>query len=379
MRVPLLDLQAQYRSLRNEIRAEFDEIAEAQTFVLGPKVARFEEAVASRLGLLAESAIGVSSGTDAQLVLLMAMGIGPGDAVALPAYTFFATAGCVARLGARPVFVDIEPDTYNLSPAALERALESHPDIRAIIAVHLYGCCADMLAIKAIAATKGIPVLEDAAQALGAEHPDGPAGALGHGAWFSFYPTKNLGAFGDAGMAICPDPALAAKTRALRNHGMEVRYYHRWIGGNFRLDAIQAAVLKVKLPHLDRWSEARRKGAALYRAAFERCGLAGRLGLPVEPWGASGRTNHHIYHQFVIRAPDRDGLRAFLQERGIGTEIYYPLPLHLQECFVSLGYREGDLPVSERAAKNSLALPIYPELDPEQIAFVAESVGAFYG
>lgn len=382
MEVPLLDLKAQYRPLREQIRAEFDAIADAQAFVLGPHVERLEAAIADLCGLPEpRCAIGVSSGTDAELVLLMALGIGPGDAVVLPAYTFFATAGSVARLGARPVFADIDPATYNLAPAAVAAAIERQPAVRAVVPVHLYGCCADMGPLRALAAAAGATVLEDAAQALGARHPLGAAGAIGDGGWFSFYPTKNLGAFGDAGLVVCRDPGLADTVRALRNHGMETRYYHRLLGGNFRLDAIQAAVLNVKFPHLAAWSAARRDRARLYREAFVGRGLdrEGLLVLPVEPWAATGLTDHHIYHQFVVRAPRRDALREYLRGKGVGTEIYYPLPLHLQECFRSLGYREGEFPESERAARETLALPIYPELTAAQIDYVADRIAEFFG
>ena len=309
-------------------------------------------------------------------MLLMALGIGPGDKILTTPYTFFATASCVARLGATPVFVDIDPVTFNISVPALEAVLARTPEARAIIPVHLYGQCADMAAIVALGKKYGIPVLEDAAQALGARHPLGGAGAIGEAGWFSFYPTKNLGAFGDAGMVVCHDEALAAKIRALRNHGMEVRYFHKWIGGNFRIDAIQSAVLNVKLPHLDTWSAGRRARADYYRAALAKHDLP--ITLPTEVYADTGVSHHHIYNQFIIRVPQRDELRAHLTKSGIGTEIYYPLPLHLQECFAYLGYGQGDFPEAERAAKESLALPIFPELTEEQQAYVVEQIAAFY-
>jgi len=373
MSVPLLDLRRQYATIREEVRRKFDELADAQAFVLGPEVERCERDIAAYCG--AKHAIGVSSGTDAQLVLLMALGIGPGDVVITSPYTFFATAGCVARVGAKIVFADIDPATYNLSPVALEAALEKHPTTKAIIPVHLFGCCADMAAIQSIAGKRGIPILEDAAQALGARHPAGGAGAIGEAGWFSFYPTKNLGAFGDAGMVTCQDDTLAAKLKAMRNHGMEPRYYHQWIGGNFRLDALQAAVLNIKLPHLDAWSAARRGHAAQYRTALSG---VDDLALPVEPHAASHLPNHHIYNQFVIRTSRRDALREHLSMAGIGSEIYYPLPLHLQTCFSDLGYGEGDFPHSERAAKETLALPIFPELSHAEIEEVCASIHAFF-
>ena len=376
MHVPLLDLQSQYAPLKARILAEIEAVADSQALILGPGTEKFEKAVGAYCG--APHAIGVSSGTDAELVLLMALGIGPGDAVITTPFTFFATASCVARLGARPVFADIDPVTFNLSPRALEEALARTPNVRAIVPVHLFGQCAEMGAILALGEKYGVPVLEDAAQAFGARHPLGGAGAMGVAGWFSFYPTKNLGAFGDAGMVVCRDAALASRLRTLRNHGMEPRYYHAMIGGNFRIDAIQSAVLSVKLPHLDGWSAGRMARATFYRAEFERLALGDTLTLPLETFANSGTQNHHIYNQFVIRAPQRDALRAHLSRAGIGTEIYYPLPLHLQECFRGLGYREGDFPEAERAARESLALPIFPELTVEQQSYVVAQIAAFY-
>jgi len=376
MHVPLLDLRLQYEPLKAEILAEIQKVADSQHFVLGPQVERLEKDVATYCG--AAHALGASSGTDAQLLLMMAMGIGPGDVVITTPFTFFATAGCIARLGARPVFADIDPATYNISVEALGAALAETGNVKAIVPVHLFGCCADMDSIQRLASRYGVPVLEDAAQALGAAHPLGGAGAIGEGGWFSFYPTKNLGAFGDAGMVTCRDTDLAAKVRAMRNHGMEPRYFHKWIGGNFRLDAIQAAVLNVKLAHLDTWSAGRRTRAAFYRHEFAKQGLDHVIGLPVEPYVGTGIENHHIYNQFVIRVPKRDELRQYLQQNGIGTEIYYPLPLHLQECFRDLGHKEGDFPESERAAKETLALPIFPELTDAQQSYVVEKIAGFY-
>jgi len=374
MQVPLLDLKLQYAPLKAQLLAEIEAVADSQALLLGPQTEKLEQAVARYCG--APHAIGVSSGTDAQLVLLMALGIGPGDKVITTPYTFFATAAGVARVGATPVFVDIDPVTFNLSVPALEAALARSPEAKAIVPVHLYGQCADIAGIKALAGKYGIPVLEDAAQALGARHPLGAAGALGAAAWFSFYPTKNLGAFGDAGMVICQDETLAAKIRALRNHGMETRYYHQWIGGNFRIDAIQSAVLNVKLPYLDLWSEGRRARAAFYRQTFAKHALP--ITLPAEVYAGSGIPRHHIYNQFIIRAPRRDELRAHLTKAGIGTEIYYPLPLHLQECFAHLGHRAGAFPEAEDAAKETLALPIFPELTDDQQEYVVGQIAAFY-
>lgn len=376
MQVPLLDLRLQYLPLKEQILREIERVADSQVLVLGPEVERFEKAVGDYTQ--ASHAIGVSSGTDAQLVLMMALGIGPGDTVVTTPYTFFATAGCVSRLGARVVFADIDPLTYNMCPVSLERVLEKTDRVKAVIPVHLYGCCADMESISRIAARRGIPVLEDAAQALGAGHPMGAAGAIAEAGWYSFYPTKNLGAFGDAGMVVCRDDALAARIRSLRNHGMAPRYYHQWVGGNFRLDALQAAVLNVKLAHLDDWGRGRRERAAFYRAGFAQRGLAEKVRLPLEPWIGSGLPNHHIYNQFIVRVPRRNELREYLREAGVGTEIYYPLPLHLQECFRDLGYSRGDFPEAEKASEESLALPIFPELTPEQQGHVVDSIARFF-
>ncbi len=377
MQVPLLDLKLQYAPLKAQFLTAIEAVADSQNLVLGPHVEALEKAVQEYTG--SPHAIAVSSGTDAQLMLLMALEIGPRDAVITSPYTFFATAGCISRTGARTVFADIDPATYNLSVAALEAALEKTPNVKAIIPVHLYGCCADMEAIQKLAAKYSVPVLEDAAQALGARHALGAAGAIGEAGWYSFYPTKNLGAFGDAGMVTCKDDALASKLRALRNHGMEPRYYHHLVGGNFRMDAIQAAVLNIKLPLLDGWGSGRRERAAYYRRAFAANGLEKTLTLPAEPWRETSiHAAHHIYNQFIVRAPNRDALRAFLQKSGIGSEVYYPLPLHLQECFKSLGYKTGDFPESERASQETLALPIFPELTEAQQAYVVEKIAEFY-
>ena len=376
MQVPLLDLRAQYAPLKSQFLTAIEEVCDSQALVLGPRTEAFEQAVAQYCG--AKHAIGCSSGTDAQLMLLMAMGIGPGDAIITTPYTFFATASCIARLGARPVFADIDPVTYNLCPASVEEALKKTKNVKGIIPVHLYGCCADMEALREIASRYNVPILEDAAQALGAQHALGAAGAMGNAGWFSFYPTKNLGAFGDAGMVVCHDDDFAARLRAFRNHGMEVRYYHKFVGGNFRIDAIQSAVLHVKLPHLDTWSAGRRARAATYRRLFALHGLERWLKVPVEPWKDTGVVNHHIYNQFIVRAPRRDDLRAYLGAAGVSTEIYYPLPLHLQECFAYLGYKAGDFPESERAARETLALPIYPEISTEQQNYVVEKIAAFF-
>lgn len=393
MQVPLLDLKKQYQTLRDQIRIEVDQIMDSQVFIGGPKIEAFEKAVCEYTG--AGHAIGVTSGTDALLIALMALDVKPGDAVITTPYTFFATAGSIARVGAASVFIDIDPQTYNISIPALRRYLEGCPKnakgelvshagqtIRAIMPVHLYGLCCDMDALLELAAAYQLPVIEDSAQALGAEYPGkngkGSAGAMGDFGCYSFFPSKNLGAFGDGGMVVCKDAAMAEKLRALRNHGGERRYYHKMIGGNFRLDALQAAVLAIKLPHLDSWSAMRRTNAAIYREAFAKAGLSETLALPCEPYAASGLKNHHIFNQFIVRVPQRDGLCEHLSKAGIGNAIYYPLPLHLQECFAYLGYKPGDFPEAERAAKETIALPIFPELTPEQIHAVVDAIAAFY-
>ncbi len=392
MRVPLLDLSEQYRSLAGPLRAEIDEILASQQFILGPKVEEFEAAMAHYCG--SRHAIGVSSGTDALLAILMALGIGPGHAVVTTAYTFFATAGCVARVGALPVFVDIEPDTFNISPAALEEFLAGcerneagRPvttggrEIAALVPVHLFGLCAEMEALCEIARRYHVVLIEDAAQAIGAEYASGPvsgrAGAMGFAGYFSFYPSKNLGAAGDAGLVVTDDEAFAARLRVCRQHGMEPRYFHHFIGGNFRLDGIQAAILQVKLPWLDRWSAQRRDAADFYRAEFSRHGLEEVVRLPVEPYRAGGLANHHIYHQFVIRTERRDALQQHLTKREIGTAIYYPLGLHEQECFREICGPVA-LPETERAARETLALPMFPELTREQQRCVVAAVAEFF-
>jgi dTDP-4-amino-4,6-dideoxygalactose transaminase len=377
MPVPLLDLRRQYAPLKDQFLSAITEVCESQALVLGPRTDAFERAVAEYVGV--PHAIGVSSGTDAELMLLMALGIGPGDAVITTPYTFFATASCVARVGARPVFVDIDPATYNIDTAKLAEALEDTKNAKAIIPVHLFGQCADMERILDIGRAYGVPVIEDAAQALGARHSLGAAGAMGLAGFYSFYPTKNLGAFGDAGMVVCHDDALAARLRSLRNHGMEPRYYHSMIGGNFRIDALQSAILNVKLPHLDTWSAGRRERSAFYREAFEERGILDRITLPVESWAASGVENHHIYNQFIVRVPRRDLVRAALSKAGIGTEVYYPLPLHEQECFQYLGYRRGSFPEAETASRETLALPIFPELTRDEQEQVVDQVAAALG
>jgi dTDP-4-amino-4,6-dideoxygalactose transaminase len=357
----LLDLKAQYNALRDEIRAAIDGVLESQYFILGPEVEALEREVAAYSHC--QYGIGVSSGTDALLVALMALGVGSGDEVITTPYTFFATAGAIARLGARPVFVDIDPLTYNIDPAGIEAVIT--PRTRAIIPVHLYGQMADMDPIMAIAQQHGLAVIEDAAQAIGAEYHGRRAGSIGQMGCFSFFPSKNLGGFGDAGMVTTNDPDLAARLRLLRGHGAQPKYYHQLLGGNFRLDAIQAAVLRVKLRHLDTWTAARQQNAARYRELLADAPLQ----LPFD--AGYGR---HIYNQFVIRSERRDALMAHLKAHQIGTEIYYPLPMHLQTCFSDLAYQQGAFPQSEAAAQETLAIPIYPELGEEQQAAVVEAI-----
>jgi dTDP-4-amino-4,6-dideoxygalactose transaminase len=365
--VPLLDLEAQYRPIRAEVLAAVIRVCDSQRFIQGPEVDALERELADALGVA--EAIGVSSGTDALLVTMMALGVGPGDEVITSTYSFFATAGCIARLGATPRLVDIDPVTYNLAPAAVRLALS--PRTKAIVPVHLYGLCADMEPLLAIADAAGVPIIEDACQAIGATYQGRQAGSMGAAGCFSFFPSKNLGAFGDGGLVTTQDAALAREVRRLRNHGSETKYYHRRIGGNFRLDALQAAILRVKLPHLASWTAMRRANAARYRRLFgDRVSDAGIV-LPIEPDG-----RFHIYNQFVVRMPHRDRVRAFLTDHGIGTEIYYPVPFHLQECFASMGHRHGDFPAAEAAASSTLALPIYAELTDAQQAAVVDAVAA---
>lgn len=372
--VPLLDLKKQYATLRDPIRAATDELFESQGFILGPKVEAFEKAIAEYVGV--KHAIGMSSGTDAQLAAMMALGIGPGDDVVTSPYTFFASAGAVVRLGARPVFCDIDPATFNVDPAKLAKAVTSRT--KAIQPVHLYGQCADMDPILAVAKAKGIPVIEDACQSLGAAYKGKKAGALGDFGAFSFFPSKNLGGFGDGGMVTTNDDAMAAKLRALRMHGETSRYHHSIVGGNFRLDALQAVVLHVKLPHLDGWAEGRRQNAAeIERRYLEHGGRTWEEGGIAFPREAAGC--HHVFNQFVVRVARgrRDLLKDRLVQLKIGHAIYYPVPLHLQECFANLGGKPGDFPVAEKAALETLALPVFPELTPSQKAFLAYHLAQF--
>lgn len=381
MNVPLLDLTAQYRSLKDELLPELERLFESQQFILGPAVEACEKDLARYCGCA--HAVGVSSGTDALLLALMAEGIGPGDEVITTPYTFFATAGCIVRLGAKPVFVDIDPVTCNLLPECVEQAIT--PRTQAILPVHLYGQMAAMDPLVEMARRRGLAVIEDACQAIGSEDAKGRrAGSVGDYGCFSFFPSKNLGVFGDGGLLTTQDPARAEKLVRLRNHGMHPKYYHATIGGNFRLDALQALVARIKLRHLDAWTAARQSNAARYDRLLRAAGLAdpeGREMYPTErfpvvtPRTVPGR---HIFHQYVIRVLRRDALRAHLQAAGIGCEIYYPVPLHRQECFAYLGYKAGDFPESERAAVETLALPVFPELSDAQAEQVVNSLRQFF-
>jgi dTDP-4-amino-4,6-dideoxygalactose transaminase len=370
MPVPLLDLQGQYRPLREELLAAVTRVCDSQRFIGGPEVDGFEHDIAGRLGV--RHAVGLSSGTDALLAALMALKVGPGDEVITSTFSFFATAGCVTRLGAIPRLVDINPLTYNIDAAAAVAAITSRTKV--IMPVHLYGQCADMDPLLEEAQRCGLTVLEDAAQAIGATYKGRQAGSMGIAGCFSFFPSKNLGAFGDAGLLTTNDDALAHEVRLLRNHGAEPKYFHKRIGGNFRLDALQAAVLRVKLPHLDGWSARRRGNADRYDRFFRDSAAADRITLP-----ARDPDCQHIFNQYVVRVPDRDAVRARLEAAGIGSDIYYPVPFHLQECFAPLGYRQGDFPAAEEAAARTLALPIYSELTEAQQREVVDAVVAAVG
>ena len=365
MRVPLLDLQAQYRPLRDEILAAMTRVADSQRFIMGPEVEQLEAELSRLLGI--RHAITVSSGTDAVLLALMTLDLKTGDEVVTTTHSFFATAGSIVRLGARPVLVDIDPDTFNIDPAQAAAAIT--PRTRAVLPVHLFGLSADLDPLLDAAARAGVPVIEDAAQAIGATYKGRPVGGIGALGCFSFFPSKNLGAFGDAGLLTTNDDGLARRARLLRTHGMEPKYYHHEIGGNFRIDALQAAVLRVKAPYLPGWTEGRRRNAARYRQLFAEATLTDRVGLPSELPG-----RYHIYNQFIVRVPDRDRVKESLAARRIGTAIYYPVPFHLQECFAHLGYRRGEFPRAEDAARETLALPIYPELTEAQQAAVVSAL-----
>jgi dTDP-4-amino-4,6-dideoxygalactose transaminase len=368
----LLDLKAHHEPIRGEILAALERVLDSNRFILGPDVQKFEEEIAAysntRFG------VGVASGTDALLIALMALDIRPGDEVITTPFSFFSTAGAISRLGARPVFADIELDTYNIDPEKLEAAITKKT--RAIIPVHLYGQCADMGPILDIARRHKLYVVEDAAQAIGTEYKDGRrAGSMGTVGCFSFFPSKNLGALGDAGMVVTNDPELAEKLRILRVNGSKPKYYHKYVGGNFRIDALHAAVLSVKLRYLDAWTRKRQEHARIYDSAL---GDIARLTTPRPVYASSGAGHYHIYNQYVIRTPERDPLRDHLAKAGIETEIYYPLPFHLQECFANLGHRQGDFPLSEQAAKETLAIPVHPDLQEAQQDHVMETIQAFF-
>jgi dTDP-4-amino-4,6-dideoxygalactose transaminase len=380
MKVPLLDLKKQYESIKSSIMAATEEVYDSQQFILGPKVKELEERVAAYCQC--RFAVGVSSGTDALMVSLMTAGIGNGDLVITTPYTFFATAGCIARSRAKPIFVDIEPDTFNIDPSKLKATLadmdkDRRSRLKAIMPVHLFGQCADMEPILELAREHDLEVIEDAAQAIGSEYAfqDGTfkrAGSMGNYGCFSFFPSKNLGAFGDAGMVTTNSEDIYESLMIMRGHGSKPKYYHKVVGGNFRLDALQAAILAVKLDHLDEWTARRQDNAALYRRFFQEAGLLKEVTLPLE------KGKRHIYNQFVVRVKGRrDDLRQFLDANGVGTEVYYPLPLHVQECFSYLGYKADDFPVAAEWAKRNLALPIFPELAPEQIKYVVDKICEF--
>jgi len=368
--IPLLDLQAQHREIRDEVLAAVTRVIDSQKFILGDEVKQLEQAVAPYCG--AKYAIGCASGSDALFLALLALDLKPGDEVLTTPYTFFATVGAICRAGATPVFIDVEPETFNLDVRLLAAVLDRHPKIRAIIPIHLFGGCADMDPICEMAASRGIPVIEDAAQSIGSEYKGRRAGSLGQMACFSFFPSKNLGAYGDGGMLTTNDPALADRLAALRVHGTRRKYYHDYIGINSRLDSLQAAVLRVKFKYLDSWSKKRHENADAYREILKG------MDAPVTAPATMPYQTRHIYNQFAIRTQDRDGLQAYLKQNGVGSEVYYPLPLHLQTCFAHLGHKPGDFPVSEQLAQESLAVPIYPELQPADIQHVCSLMQSFY-
>ena len=384
MKVPLLDLSAQLKEFRPKIIKAIEEVIDSNQYILGPKVVALEEAIANYVGC--RYAIGTSSGTDALLVSLMALGIDYKGLAITSVYSFFSTAGVIARLGARPVFIDIDPVTYNIDTKKLGDWIIKNKDniknVKAIIPVHLYGQCADMGPILEVSKTYNIPVIEDAAQAIGAEYKLKDkvfkAGGMGRTGCLSFFPSKNLGAMGDGGMVVTNDEGLAERLKVLRVHGAKPKYFHSLIGGNFRLDPIQAAILLVKFPYLEKWHQKRRENAEIYEALFKNTTLLERHLISLPKRVHKGLKNDHIFNQFIIRAKMRDKLKEFLKEKGIDTAIYYPLPFHLQSCFKYLGYKKGDFPEAEKAAEETLALPIYPELTEEMQAYVVKQIEAFY-
>lgn len=369
MHVPLLDLKAQFQPIRKEVMAAIEAVCDEQAFILGSRVVDLEKGLQEYVGTA--HAVGVASGTDAILLALMAYGVGPGDEVITVPYTFFATAGSISRLGAKPVFVDIRPDSFNMDPRLIDAAVTNKT--KAIMPVHLFGQCAEMEAILQSASTHGLPVIEDAAQAIGSERRGRKAGSMGHAGCFSFFPSKNLGGFGDGGMVTTNDPSVEERVRLLRVHGSSGKYLHDMVGMNSRLDALQAAILKIKLNYLENWIKGRQRNAARYESLCKDANLLDRIALPV----VSADTRH-AYNQYVIRAPQRDQLRAYLKEKSIGTEIYYPTPLHMQPCYKDLGYGVGSFPQAEQAAQETLALPIYAELTADQQTYVVETIKKFY-
>ena len=369
MKVPFIDLKMQYKANRTEIQTAMAEVCEDQAFILGARVEALEKNIADHLSV--SHAIGVASGSDALLLSLTALGVGPGDEVITSPYTFFATVGAILRLGAKPVFVDIDPQTFNLNPALLDAVLT--PKVKVLLPVQLFGQCSDMKSIQALARDEDLKIVEDAAQAIGARYNGKRAGTLGDLGCFSFYPTKNLGGFGDGGMVVSNDSDLADQVRLLRVHGSREPYRHEIVGFNSRLDVLQAAVLNVKLKSLDQWTDLRRQHAVLYKRLFSQAGLEEQVMLPKEQPGC-----HHVYNQYVIRLPRRDELKKYLAGEGVGTEVYYPVPMHLQPCLKHLGYHAGDLPEAERAAQGSLAMPLYRDLTEEQQTYVVERIKAFY-
>jgi dTDP-4-amino-4,6-dideoxygalactose transaminase len=369
VKVDLLDLKAQYQEIEEEVKTAINQVLTHQHFILGPEVKEFEEGVARYCGV--NYAVGVASGSDALLLSLMAIGVRKGDIVLTTPYTFIATAGSISRLGARPVFIDIDPKTYNIDPAKIEEYLKRCSTVKAIVPVHLFGQCAEVDPIIELAEKNGLRVIEDAAQALGSEYKGWKAGTMGDIGCFSFFPSKNLGGLGDGGMIVTNDQSLAECFRSLRVHGVgEIKYSYNNIGINSRLDTLQASVLRVKLSYLDRWNESRRANAAFYNRAFNSSPV-------VTPYVAEH--SRHIYHQYVIRVPDRDGLLAHLNSAGIGCAVYYPIPLHIQNCFKSLGYKKGDFPESEKAARETLSIPVYPELTGEQKSYIVDKILEFVG
>jgi dTDP-4-amino-4,6-dideoxygalactose transaminase len=369
-RIPLLDLEAQHRPLRGELLNAIGRVVDSQHFIMGPEVRALEEAIAVYSGVA--RGVGCASGSDALYLALLAAGVGPGDEVVTTPFSFFATAGSISRVGATPVFADIEPDTFNIDPTLVADAVRTHPAVKAILPVHLFGACADMDPILMIAAECGAVVIEDGAQSIGAEYKGRKAQSIGDMGCVSFFPSKNLGGFGDGGMVLTNNTSLADKLASLRLHGTTKKYYHAYIGTNSRLDTVQAAILLVKLQHLDSWSEGRARNAAVYREKLTRANLP--IALPV----AAPYQTRHVYNQFVIRCARRDELKTYLQQHGVGTEVYYPLPLHLQPCYAGLGYSAGSMPISERASREVLALPIHADLQGDDIDYICELIREFY-